>query len=1076
LLATASVPALGRPAPGSAFVQSGTSSGSQAVAKPQEEALPLEADKPIELKFAGAGSHRYRFDLTQGQYTAVLVDCPELIATTRLLDSAGDAINETYGDNKSTKETVEVAAEKSGRYQLDIESKAAQAAGKVCTIHLEPPRAASEKEILLQQARTMVVQARDLMLKGKRDEAADFARKALEVRERLLGPEDASVVYPLTVLARVPMAKADYQTAEALLSRALKVQEKAGNPANGRAFSILNELAIVYLNMDQFDKAEPLLLRAIDIAENVYGPEQPAVVNPLINLANLYDEKGDYSRAQALFERAATVVEKVYGPDYSVLGVILANLAGVYSERGDYVNGVRFGQRAVAIFEKAGRSDRQYAIALVNLGDAYRFRGELDTAEPIYEHALKVYEKTAGPENPLVADNLGFLADIYRERHDFAKAEEFYQRSLDIREKKLGESHTSVAQSLDDLGSLYCDQGNYARAEPLLQRALAIRAKALGPEHPEVAVTLTHLSVLEMATGDFAKAESFLSQAIAISQHNADLNLLAGSEREKLAYLELWSSQLDRAITLHAGLAPEQGAARDLAITTVLQRKGRVRDVLADNLKVLHQHLSKDDAKVLDNFDSVTSQLARLVLRGSPHTASEEQEKQVNALREEREQLEAEISRRSGQFRVAPQSVTLEAVRSALPEDGALVEFVNYHRLPKGLKGDKNAAGESRYIAYVVRSHGDVQWKELGPAADLDRTIDAYRQALREPGKSDAKQAARGLDEKILQPLRASLGDATHLLISPDGQLSLIPFEALLDQQNRYAVQRYSITYLSTGRDLLRKPLMPASSRPAIVIADPSFGEPVATQVAALHRPRLRDRRRSVTTATDLSSVYFAPLDGTAQEARSIHLLFTDAVVLTGTHASVAALKQVEAPSIFHIATHGFFLADPYQQASSEVLRSGTRGTGGNLQLEDPLLRSGLALAGANLDKTGKDSGILTALEASNLNLWGTKLVTLSACDTGVGEVKNGEGVYGLRRSFFLAGAETLVMSLWPVSDYVTREMMTSYYSGLKHGLGRGEALRQAQVTMLKRKGREHPFYWASFIQSGEWANLDGQR
>ncbi len=143
---------------------------------------------------------------------------------------------------------------------------------------------------------------------------------------------------------------------------------------------------------------------------------------------------------------------------------------------------------------------------------------------------------------------------------------------------------------------------------------------------------------------------------------------------------------------------------------------------------------------------------------------------------------------------------------------------------------------------------------------------------------------------------------------------------------------------------------------------------------------------------------------------------------------------------------------------------------------ESPLLRSGLALSGANLVKDGKGSGILTALEAANLDLWGTKLVTLSACDTGVGEIKNGEGVYGLRRSFVLAGAETLVMSLWPVSDYVTREMMIAYYKGLKRGLGRGEALRQAELAMLKRKDRQHPFYWASFIQSGEWGNLDGER
>ena len=156
--------------------------------------------------------------------------------------------------------------------------------------------------------------------------------------------------------------------------------------------------------------------------------------------------------------------------------------------------------------------------------------------------------------------------------------------------------------------------------------------------------------------------------------------------------------------------------------------------------------------------------------------------------------------------------------------------------------------------------------------------------------------------------------------------------------------------------------------------------------------------------------------------------------------------------------------------------QAGGAPAGSDFSTENALLHSGLALAGANLNRTPDGNGILTALEASSLDLWGTQLVTLSACDTGVGEVKNGEGVYGLRRSFFLAGAETLVMSLWPVSDYVARDMMTSYYRGLKHGLGRGEALRQAELAMLKRKGRQHPFYWASFIQSGEWANLDDRR
>ena len=179
---------------------------------------------------------------------------------------------------------------------------------------------------------------------------------------------------------------------------------------------------------------------------------------------------------------------------------------------------------------------------------------------------------------------------------------------------------------------------------------------------------------------------------------------------------------------------------------------------------------------------------------------------------------------------------------------------------------------------------------------------------------------------------------------------------------------------------------------------------------------------------------------------------------------------------MLHIASHGFFLKDGAREGASAPAAPGTGVSDAGATIENPLLRSGIALAGANLGHDIRGDGILTALEASGLNLWGTKLVTLSACDTGVGEVRNGEGVYGLRRAFLLAGTETLVMSLWPVSDYIARETMVTYYAGLRAGLGRGEALRQAKLAIIKRKARQHPFYWASFIQSGEWASLDGTR
>jgi CHAT domain-containing protein len=332
------------------------------------------------------------------------------------------------------------------------------------------------------------------------------------------------------------------------------------------------------------------------------------------------------------------------------------------------------------------------------------------------------------------------------------------------------------------------------------------------------------------------------------------------------------------------------------------------------------------------------------------------------------------------------------------------------------------------------------------------------RDAVRDPSSADVKARARAVDERVIQPVRASLAGATRLLISPDGGLNTVPFEALVDEHGRYLIERYSTTYLTSGRDLLRMDASRATPGNPVIIADPLFGEPSAA--AARRAVPRAGSTRSVTIGADMASLYFAPLSGSAMEGNAIKSLFPSATLLTGRRASKSALERVKAPFILHIASHGFFLAD-----------EGTTPAAGVAQ--NPLLRSGLALAGANIPGAQGD-GILTALEATGLDLWGTHLVTLSACDTGVGEVHNGEGVYGLRRAFMLAGAETLVMSLWPVTDSIARDTMVAYYARLRTGAGRGDALRQAKLSILMRPAQRHPYYWAGFIQSGDWTRLRG--
>jgi CHAT domain-containing protein len=460
----------------------------------------------------------------------------------------------------------------------------------------------------------------------------------------------------------------------------------------------------------------------------------------------------------------------------------------------------------------------------------------------------------------------------------------------------------------------------------------------------------------------------------------------------------------------------------------------------------------------LDQWKTTNAQLARLALSGGDDSNSEPPAQRIAELQTRLDGLEAEISLRSAAFRAVWAPVTLEAVQAALPDDTVLIEFVVFGAFNIRAESSTEDLGPAHYAAYVIHKHGAPHGTDLGPVDAINPLIAEWREALRDATRSDLKPRTRAITDRLWRPLRAEIGDVARVVISPDGDLNLVPFEALLDQDGRYVIERHAISYLTSGRDLLRlqHPASPASPPTApVIVAAPFFGEPPAVPPNATRSSA--GRRAGAEATRDFSSLYFAPLPATESEGRAIKDLFPESTLLLGREATETAVHALTAPRILHIASHGFFVEE----------------SAPHVKIDNPLLRSGIALAGANLRHDRGDDGVLTALEASGLNLWGTKLVTLSACDTGIGEIRNGEGVYGLRRAFVLAGAESLVMTLWPVSDLVARETMTAYYRGLHHGLGRGEALRQAKLALLRRQGRQHPFFWASFIQSGQWGALD---
>ena len=898
-----------------------------------------------------------------------------------------------------------------------------------------------------------------------------------------------------------------YDDAVGSCERDLAISQASLRSDHPDVVTALNNLAAIFLVKGEYAKAKPLYVRALAIVEQLRPADPPLVATVVHNLAEVHRLKGEYDEAETLFKRALEIREKSLPSEDPLIAASANSLATVYFEKGHYTKAEPLYQRALAIYEKRFRNRHPAVIPpLTNLAELYRTEMKYEKAEPLYERALVIAEQSLPREHPLVATTLHNLALFYKEKGDYKSAEPLLQRALAIRRKVLGQ-HPDVSATLTGLATSYEAEGDYEKAEPLLRQALEIYQKSLGTQHPLVAISLNNLGRLYTAKDDYPQAIDFLTRGQEIRERNLSALLITGSEKEKQQYLRTIMGETDGIVSLHAQSAPANAQAARLALTAILRRKGRALDVMTDQIGSLRRRAAPEDVKLLDAIAAAQSQLSNFQLANDPHLSAIERRARFAHLETEIERLQGDIGRRSAEFRVRTESVTFDAVRAALPADAALVEMFAYRPYDAKAKTVSVYYGRARYIAYVLKPQWDApQFADLGEVAQVDADLKLWRAALLDRSRSDVNQLGRQVDERVMRPVRKLLGDTKRLFISPDGAVNLIPFAALVDENNKYLLESYSLDYLTSGRDLLRLQVYSENRPNAVVFANPTYN--LTNQfIAACERQKSSrglsldnggtsaDNKKDWALIDDISyrsvdftQLCYPSLKGTAQEAMQIKAVLKNATVLTDKQATEAAIKQLNAPSILHIATHGFFLPD-----QPPILNNGVAqrlSVGG---FENPLLRSGLIMAGVNQKSSGPgENGVLTAAEVTALNLWGTKLVILSACETALGDAVNGAGVYGLRRALVLAGSETQVMSLWQVDDAATRDLMSDYYTRLQHGEGRAEAMRQAQLAMLggeKRGGtsrtRElkrvatknfrhtHPYYWAPFISSGDWRNMD---
>jgi CHAT domain-containing protein/tetratricopeptide (TPR) repeat protein len=923
-----------------------------------------------------------------------------------------------------------------------------------------------------QEESTPQAEGRRLLDAGRYAEAESFARQALSRTEASHGAEALEVARVLLVLveARLRQGQPDAE-ARALSQRCTRILEAFGDDQAALLGQSLHYDGVIGIQTGAYGDAESAWQRALAVRRRVLDPDHPDVGRSLTTLGQLYFEIGDQARARPYLEAALQQLEKSRGPEHTDVAMALSNLANSLAVLGMTEEAFALHKRALDIRERAlGPDDEAVAWSLNDMADALVAMERYAEAQPLYERSAAVLERQLGPNHHYVGTAHGNLSRVQRKLGDHAAAAASARRALAIHEKSMGPQHPYVGFDLCQLGDAVGAMGDAQEARSLFERGLAIEEKALGAHHPFVTSCRVGLAETLAAAGAAPEALAAALEAEGPSRDHLRLTARALSEREALAYAAGRTSGLDVALGVLAR-HPDLPSGAATVWDALVRSRALVLDEMATRRRAVSEARDPDVARLVGELAAARERLVRLVVRG-PGDDAEGERARVDEARAGKERLERALAEASASFRreQARTRVGFEDVAAALPGDAALLAYVRSNRSP------------AAYVAFVLRGGTrEPVVVPLGAAATVESTVAEWRRQVlrgaagRSPRRSVAayRDAGAALRREVWDPVIERAGGATRVFVVPDGALNLVDFAALPAGRGSYVVEGGPLVhYLSAERDLVGPESARAWGAGLLALGAPDFDaartdpRAVATSAGAFRGP--------LSACRGFRSLRFEPLPAAGSEVRDVLALWSrrrgrddlpgDGAALTGAAASEAAFKaQAPGHRLLHLATHGFFLGGDCPEKTPRA--------------ENPLLRAGLALAGANQrERAGPtdEDGVLTAEEVAALDLGGVQWAVLSACDTGLGEVRAGEGVLGLRRAFQLAGAGTVVMSLWPVDDATSRRWMNTLYE--RHfiaGSGTAESVREASLALLherRKHGRStHPIHWAGFVAAGDW-------
>lgn len=849
-----------------------------------------------------------------------------------------------------------------------------------------------------------------------------------------------------------------------LLEKSVQSYAEVYNRNDAQYLSLLTLLGNLTLQSEEPARAESVLAEVIDLTAKLYGQQSAAYAQALNNMGRLYQLEGNFYKAEPMYLKAREIYGAAEGTENEAYALVVNNLATLYYEYGQDRQAEKYYLEAKRVFETAiGRSHPGYGLACNNLGVLFYRKGQYIMAAALLVRALNNRENALGTDHPDYAVTLNNMALLYQVMEQWPKAEEALIQVKDIREKVFGKYHPDYALACNNLAAFYFKTGRKEQADLLLQEAITIFKKVFGHRHPQYITAAINMAVQNEAHGYPERALTFLREAADALLYHVRNNFAYLSEKQRETFYQQLSFHFESFYSFVLRHYQRIPGLLEWAFQNNMATKG----MLLKSYQSLEKRITKsNDTSLIELYRSWLQAKRRLTYAETLTSEKQQEKPDIDQLEQQVSRLEKELALRSGAFRDATESsaVTAATVSEKLKPGEALVDLVRI-RYHEPLNGFRDSV---LYLAFILKP----EFKEpkiivLPEGKKMERQgLTFYRDGIVKTvtsGRKDYRSYSA-----FWKPMAEVVAGSQTVYVVPDGLYHQINIETLFNPETeKFVIDEVDIRLLGNAADLMAFRSKTTTPQKAFrnyhvhLFGYPDYSGREANGSA---RDSFGEAEKKVSRFWDETTGTITVLNGTLTEVNKIAALVkatgAQVKVYTGASASEENLKQLTDADVLHIATHGFFW--PVDEVTDNLR---------NMRIiQNPLLRSGLVLANAEAGLKGlltnNEDGILYAAEVSTLSLENTTLVILSACETGLGEIMNGEGVYGLQRSFYQAGARALLMSLWPVADEATMELMITFYQAFSAGKSKHDALREAKN--LIRKKYHHPFYWGAFVLTGE--------